>query len=131
MDTFLKTSAIVMIALVLCLVLSKQTKDISMLLSMAVCVMLSLTVLTLLDPVFELFRSLEDMGKLNSEMIRILLKAVGIGLIGEITAALCADSGMTAPGKALRLLSSTVILWLSVPLFRTLIDLIQEMLTAV
>lgn len=128
MDTFLKACAAVMIALVLCLMLNKNAKDISLLLSIVVCTMLALTVASFLEPVLDLFETLEQLGELNGDMIRIIVKSVGIGMIGEIASDICIDAGLSAPGKALRVLAATVILWLSIPLFQTLLELIQEIL---
>lgn len=128
MDTFLKACAAVMIALVLCLMLNKNAKDISLLLSIVVCTMLALTVASFLEPVLDLFETLEQLGELNGDMIRIIVKSVGIGMIGEIASDICIDAGLSAPGKTLRVLAATVILWLSIPLFQTLLELIQEIL---
>ena len=55
-------------------------------------------------------------------------EAVGIGLICEITAVVCHDSGNDSLGKMLQIIGSAVILWLSLPVFRALIDLIQSIL---
>ena len=131
MDTFLKACGGVTITLILCLLLNKKSQDISIMLCIAACAMVTFLIVDLMEPIMELFHSLEDIGNLDSGMIRIIIKSVGIGMIGEITASVCADSGLSAPGKALRTLTSTVILWMSVPLFRTLIELIQEILVAV
>ena len=100
-------------------------------LSIAACAMVIFLAIDLLEPVIDLFHALENIGNLDSGMLRIIVKSVGIGMIGEITASVCIDSGLSAPGKALRTLTATVILWMSVPLFRTLIELIQEILIAV
>ena len=117
-----------MIAVILCLILTKQAKEISVLLSMVVCTLLSFVIADLLSPVVDLFRSLEEIGQLDSSMIRIILKAVGISILGEISGAICVDSGLSAPGKGLKILCSTVILWMSVPLFQSLIQLLEEIL---
>lgn len=128
MDTFLKACAAVMIALVLCLMLNKNAKDISLLLSIVVCTMLALMVASFLEPILDLFETLEHLSELNSDMIHIIVKSVGIGLVGDIASDICVDAGLSAPGKTLRVLASTVIIWLSIPLFQTLLELIQEIL---
>ena len=61
-------------------------------------------------------------------MVKILLKAVGEGLVSEVGALLCTDSGNGSLGKLLQLLGSAVVLWLSLPLFTMLLELIQELL---
>ena len=70
------------------------------------------------------------MGGLDSGTLRILLKAVGIGLVSEIAALVCADAGNSSLGKTVQLLGSAVILWLSLPLFTMLIELLQRIMGA-
>lgn len=128
MDVFLKSAAGVLITLVLCLVLAKQGKDTALLLVLAVCCMLVSAAVAYLEPVIGFFDKLNGIGQLDEQMITILLKAVGIGLLGEVTGLLCADSGNGALGRSIQLLAAAVILWLSIPLFEALIDLIEEVL---
>lgn len=128
MDTFMKATAGVLIALVLYLVLAKQTKDISLLLSVAVCSMICLAAITYLKPVIEFFKKLEALGQLEPQMLEIILKAVGIALLSEISGLICTDAGNAALGKSLQILASAVILWMSVPLFTNLLTLVEQIL---
>ena len=126
MGMYWKAAAGVLLAVVLILMLRRQ--EMGTLLSLAVCVMAACVALEYLEPVMELLGSLEAMGELDGAMITILLKAVGIGLVTEIACVVCTDSGNSAMGKALQLLGTAVILWLSLPLFTALLDLIREIL---
>lgn len=128
MDIFFKASAGVLVTTVLCLALSKQTKDLSVLLVISVCCMVVTAAITYLEPVVNFFGTLQTMGNLDSDMMRILFKAVGIGFLAEITALICTDAGNAALGKALKLLASAVILWISLPLFTGLIELVEDIL---
>lgn len=130
MDTFLKAAAGVLIATLLCLTLSKQSKDFSIVLIIAVCVMVAVVALDFLQPVFTLLRNLATLGQLDTQMLKILFKSVGIGLLSEFVCTLCTDAGYASMGKALQLLASIVILYMSVPLFSSLIELIQSILTS-
>ena len=56
------------------------------------------------------------------------MKTTLIGIVTEIAALLCSDSGNAALAQALRLLSSCVMLYLSIPVFQALLDLIQRIL---
>lgn len=131
MDVFLKAAAGVLIAVVLCLTLSKQTKDVSLLLAMSVCCMVIAAAVTHLTPVIAFFEKLQSIGNLNSDMLRILFKAVGIGLLAEVASLICSDAGNAALGKALKLLASAVILWISLPLFDSLIGLVEDILVMI
>lgn len=121
----------ILIGLILSLVLGKQSRDMSLLLTLAVCVLVCLGALEFLEPVTELLRELRRLGGLDSQAVSILLKAAGIGLLSELAGLLCADAGESALGKALQILSNAAILWLSLPLFRQIIDLIGEVLAEI
>ena len=131
MDVFIKAAAGVLIALVLYLVLARQGKDFSLLLTVAVCCMVAAAAVNYLEPVISFFQKLQTLGQLDSDMMGIILRAVGIGLLAEITGLICADAGNAALGKTLQILASAVILWMSVPLFTSLIALIEEILVSV
>ena len=121
----------ILVGLILSMVLGRQSKDMSLMLTMAVCVLVCLGALEFLEPVTALLRELRQLGGLDSEAVSILLKAAGIGLIAELAGLLCADAGESALGKALQILSNAAILWLSLPLFRQIIGLIGEVLTKI
>ncbi len=128
MSSFLQMVGGVLIAVVLGLTLNKQGKDIALLLGTAVCCMVLLVAVTYLEPVLEFIDTLQTVGNLDSEIIRILLKAVGVGLVAEIAALICADSGNSAMGKAIHILACCVILWLAIPLMTQLLTLLQKIL---
>lgn len=131
MDTFLKATAGILVAIVFYLILSKQNKDVSALLTITVCCIIATAAINYLQPIIQFFERLQRLGELNSEMLGILLKAVGIALLGEITALICADAGNAALGKSLQILASAVILWLSVPLFTGLVELVEKILGSI
>ena len=131
MDIFLKAVACALIAVVLCLVLAKQGKDISLVITIAVCCMIITAAISYLNPVIAFVDRLQTLGQLNSGMLEVLLKAVGIGLLTEISALACSDAGNASLGKALQLLASAVILWIAIPLLNELIELIKRILEAV
>jgi stage III sporulation protein AD len=131
MDTFVKCAAGILVAVVFIITLSKQEKNISLLLVIAVCCMVLGAAVTFLQPVLDFIKHLQSIGQLDSEMIIILLKSVGIGLLAEITSLICADSGNASLGKSLQLLATATILWLSLPLLNELIELIDSILGAI
>ena len=127
MSLFWKAAAAVLLAVVLGLSLGKQ-KDIGVLLTMAVCCMVAMIAISYLEPVLDFLRELETLGDLQGDMLGILLKAVGIGLVSEIAGLVCNDAGNGSLGKTLQMLGSAVILYLSLPIFTALLELIREIL---
>lgn len=129
MDDFIKAAGLILVTVILCLTLSGHCKSFSTLLAIGVCCIVCITAAGYIKPVLDFFTQLQNMGELNTELTETLLKSVGIGILSEITALICSDAGNAALGKALQILSTTVILWLSLPLFTSLIQLISQILT--
>jgi stage III sporulation protein AD len=129
MGEYLRFAAVVLIGLILALVVGRQSKDMSLLLTLAVCVLVCIAAMGFLEPVTELLRELRRLGNLDSGAVAIALKCAGIGLISELIGLLCADAGQSAMGKALELLSAAAILWLSLPLIREILNLIEGVLS--
>lgn len=128
MELFLQGASAVLLTVVLTLSLGKQGKEMAGLLSMVVCCMVIGIAIRYLEPVTDFLEKLETLGDLNGEMITILFKVVGIGMLTEIAAMVCADAGSATLGKTLQLLGAAVILWLCIPIFTALLDLIQGIL---
>lgn len=117
-----------LVTVVLGLTVSKQEKDITVLLTMAACCMAGAAAVSYLEPVMDLLWELEALGQLQGGMLGILLKAVGITLVAEIAGMVCADAGNGTLAKTLQMLGSAVILYLSIPVFQAFLTLIREIL---
>ena len=126
MDNFLKATAGILISLILCLTLKKHANDFATLITILVCCMVLSVAAEYLEPTLSFIVTLEELGNFDSDMLDLILKAVGIGILTELTCTICIDSGNSSMGKALQILASTVILWLAMPLFTSLISLIEE-----
>lgn len=128
MDGFWKATAAILLTVVLTLAVGRQEKDLSALLSMAVCCLVGIVALSYLKPVLEFMEELGELGEISGGTLEILMKAVGIALVSELAGMLCSDAGSSSLGKMLQMLGSAAILFLSIPLFRSLLTLIQEIL---
>ena len=127
MGGFIQAVAGALVAVVLCCVLARSGKDISILLSLAACCMILLTGIGYLKPVMELVTALAGMTTLDAGWISVVLKTVGISLIAQIAGLICADAGNSALAKAVEILAAAAVLWMSIPMIRALLELVQEM----
>jgi hypothetical protein len=110
MDMFLKAVAAALITAVIGLVLVKQGKDMLILLTLAACAMIATIAFTYLKSVISFLHRLTEISKLDTELLAVLLKTVGIGLIGELAGLICADAGNAALEKSIQILTTAVIL---------------------
>ena len=128
MTPFLQISGAILLAVILVLALKSYCKEIATILAITVCCLTGLTALRYLQPVLDFLKKLENLGGLDEVMVEILMKSTGIGIITEIANLVCKDAGNESMGKSMQLLGTAVILYLSLPLFQTLIELLQKIL---
>ena len=128
MGVFWKAAAAVLVSAVLQQALGKREKDIGVVLTIAVCCMVGMVVFHYLEPVLDLLWELENLGDLQDGLLGILLKGLGIGLVAEFAAMVCVDAGNGSLAKTIQMLGGTVILYLSVPVFRSLLELVVNIL---
>ena len=131
MGEYLRLAAAALVGLILVLVVGRQSKDLSLLLSAAVCVLLCLGAMAFFEPVTAFVQELRRLGELDSGAVAIVLKCAGIGMVSEVAGLLCADCGEGAMGKALQICSNAAILWLSLPLLRQILTMIGEVLAQI
>ncbi len=130
MDIFLKATACVLIATVLIILLSKEQKDLSVLISIVTCCLVLAAASEFLSPVLSFLFQLQQLGNLDITLVTALMKAVGITLLSQIASMVCQDAGYGVLGKVLQILSTAVVLWITIPLYEGLIHLVQEILGA-
>lgn len=131
MDIFLKVTAGILIAAIVCLVLSRQGSEIALLLTIAVCCMVVTAAFYYLQPVLDFATKLIEIGKIDRDILGVLLRVVGIGLISQVAGLICTDAGNHSLGKALQILTTVVILCISVPILEQMLSLIESILGGV
>lgn len=128
MDDFWKTTALVLLTVILSLSLDKTERDISAVMGIVALCIAACAAVTILNPVLNYLVELQRLFHLPDDLISILMKAVGIALVAELSATICADAGNASLGKMLQILGGAAVLTLSVPMFRTLMTIIREMI---
>ena len=128
MDDFWKTTALVLLTVILSLSLDKTERDISAVMGIVALCIAACAAVTILKPVLNYLVELQRLFHLPDDLISILMKAVGIALVAELSASICADAGNASLGKMLQILGGAAVLTLSVPMFRTLMTIIKEMI---
>ena len=118
----------VLVALVMWIILSGRSKEYAQVLSIGACCLVLCLGFQFAEPIIELFDRLQTMGNLQSDWLSAMLKAVGIGLVVEIGVLICTDAGNAALGKSLQILGTIAILWVSIPLMNTLMELLEDIL---
>ena len=128
MTGFLQATGWVLLTVVLILSIKSKNGELGILLSLCVCAGLGCLAIGYLSPVVDFIQKLQTLAKLDPEMLTILLKVVGIALITEMAVLICNDAGNTALGKMLQLVSTTAILYISLPMLTALVEVMEHIL---
>ncbi len=127
-DVFFRCAAAAVICIVLILCLRGRSGETALVISLVCCCMIAISAGKALADVVSFLRKLEEIGDFDNGLLGILLKIVGVGFIGELAVTICNDSGNAAIGKTLQILTTTMILYLSLPIFHQVIELIERIM---
>ncbi len=127
MDTLAKIAILGVSAAVAATVIRKQAGESAMLLSIAACILIALMLLQIVEPILDFAQQLRALTGLDSALMTPMLKAVGISFLTQIASNVCADAGQGAIAKLVELSGSVLALYVSLPLFRAVIQMIQTM----
>ena len=128
MDIFIKAAALVVLCTILYLILNNHRKDMGVLLTIAVTCILGSVALYYLEHVFDFFDKLTVIAGFDRQLLQILLKTAGISMLTDFCVMICTDAGNGTLAKALQILSTAIVLWISLPLFQNLLELVTKLL---
>lgn len=129
MEDFWKAAAAVLVAVILCLSIGRQERELATLLVITVVCMTGILALRYLEPVLDLLRRLERIGDLQEGVLDSLMRILGISLAAELVGRICQDAGFGAMGKSVHFLASAAVCYGAIPLMESLIALLQEILS--
>lgn len=124
METLLKIAALGILAALLVTVLKKQSPETALLLSLAACVLIALLLLDTLKPLLRFFEKLHQLTRINNGLLAPMAKAVGIGLLTQISSTVCSDAGQSAIARLIELCGGVLALYVALPLFEAVLELI-------
>lgn len=123
----IKIAVIGLVAVLICIQLSKENKEFSFLVAFAAGIyILGYGVANLSQVISSINSVLSNIG-LDSGYISLLLKSMGIAYIGEFASALCKDAGHSSVGEQIELVAKLTILAMSMPVLMALIDTIYAL----
>ena len=128
MTVIWKAAAVVILTVIVSTAIGKTEKDIAVVLTATACCGVALLAMESLTEVVAFIWKISDFSEYQSSFTGILLKIAGVAVITEITAMISIDAGSSSLEKAMHFLGNTTILSMSIPLFESLIDIVQEIL---
>ncbi len=127
MQSFLQAAVLGVLAAVLATLLKRNSKDLALVLTIAACCIIGVLVVRTAEPIVDFLGRLQGMTGLDAELMTPMLKAVGIGLLTEIAAGVCADAGEGAIGKLVELAGGLLALSVALPLLEAVLQMLKTM----
>lgn len=121
-------SAVAVFAAVCGALIKKGNPETALLFSVGVAVLVFLYVLPQVESLAQTVSQLAEASDL-SEVLGVLLKALGIVLIGRLAVGVCRDAGESALASGVEFAVKTAVLLTALPLLQNLLSVIQEVLT--
>ena len=128
MDQLLRLSALALCAAVAALVLRRHSPDLALLLTLLGCVLGAGLLLSLAKPLYAFVRRLAALTGRSEELLSPLFKCVGIGLLTQLSSALCLDAGETSLSKLVELGGSLLCTLAALPLLEEVLRLIEGLI---
>lgn len=115
-------------AVILGAAVKSHGREMALPLSLAAVAVVLLAALRSLAPLLAQLEDLAEGTGLSLEPLGAVAKAVGIALMGQLTARFCRDAGESALASAVELAERAAILAVALPLLTRLLSLVEEII---
>lgn len=117
--------------LALCAVLfaalvQKSNKEYALLISLGAAAVLLMLILDKASPLFRQLQSMAGSGALEGDAIQLMLRAVGITVVGQVVARLCKDGGESALSYTVELAARGAVLAAAMPVVGEILEYLGE-----
>lgn len=115
---------------VLCVIVRQYKPEMALGISTACGVLILIAVITMLSPSVEAIVQLTEAAGLDNGYAAILLKALAVCYITQLSADCCRDAGEVAIATRIELAGKAAIVVISLPVFSSLAELVTKLIKA-
>lgn len=115
---------------VLCVIVRQYKPEMALGISTACGVLILIAVITMLSPSVEAIVQLTEAAGLDNGYAAILLKALAVCYITQLSADCCRDAGEAAIATRIELAGKAAIVVISLPVFSSLAELVTKLIKA-
>lgn len=104
----------------------KSNKEYALVMSAAACVLILLAVLQKAEPLVSQIESIAGSGVFQGEYILVMVKAVGITIVGQVASHVCKDAGEAGLAYTVDLAAKVAILLVAMPVLLKIFEYLEE-----
>lgn len=124
--TILQIAIVAIVAVVGIMVVKPFNKDIALVISIGIGVLILISVCDRLYDVVYTFYDISNQAQVDSKSIECVIKVVGIGYLAEFSNNICIDTGNKNIGEKVLFASRIAILLCVLPILQNLFDVIKN-----
>ena len=124
----IKIAMIGLAGVVLALMLRQQKSEYALYISLATAILILVFSVDRLAVVMETIRKIEAYIQIDSALIKILIKMIGITYVAEFATAICRAAGLGALGSQIVMFAKLSVMSVSVPILLALIETVEGLL---
>ena len=128
MGDFAKIAGICLCAALLGAVLDRRDRALSMAIGLLCCAGALLACIRTLRPVVRFFEDLRELSNLDEALFSPMIKTVGIGVVTQISSAVCTDCGQRAMAKTAEVCGICASVLIGLPLLQSALEIIRRMM---
>lgn len=128
MEQVFQVTGLCVVGALLALVLKRGSPELALLLALAAVVAVLLFLTEALGELLDFFREIGAASGLSDDLFIPLYKTAGIALVVKVGGSLCRDAGESAMASAVETAGSVCALLVSLPLLRTALALLLELM---
>ena len=128
MDILLKCVGLGITGAVLGLLTRKNAGEFGVLISVAVVVLVTVTVLGLMKPVLQFVYTLKDRAQLGNGMVSPVMKTLAMGYLCQTGKNICEEAGEKTVAGVIALAGSVAAIYVLLPLMESVLTLMEQML---
>ncbi len=128
MDIIFKIIGVGLITCIAVLIIKPVRTDFAMLISLVGGIVILVMILSSLAAAVNIIKSIATQTGVNSQLLSLVFKIIGVGYLTEFTASLCADTGSSGLGDKVLLGGKVVILVMSLPIITSILNIVMELL---
>lgn len=120
-----KIAMIGLAGVMLALMLRQQKSEYALYISLAAAVLILVFSVDRLAVVMETIRKIEEYIQIDSAMIKILIKMIGITYVAEFATGICRDAGFGTLGNQIEMFAKLSLMAVSVPILLALLETVE------
>lgn len=128
MSEIIKVIGIGIIAVIVIIIVKQYRPEFAIYISIIAGILILILSIQKMEGIITLIQSISEKSGVNGKFLSIILKITGIAILSEFAISICKDAGESAIASKVEIGSKVIIIWMSIPIISSLLELMVNIL---